>query len=166
MLRTRTASPLSPKDAICDSRKVLFPNMSGPSFPLHASVRERLHPDYVKFYNQYLINLPQVHLQPISASRGGSPFVFGSSPPLPVGHQQDYHVVRQETSGPDVTIRAFVPVGQPPNSAGWPVMIYFHGGGFVLGNIDSENTICTHMCVRSRCVVLTVDYRYVRKYLR
>ena len=78
---------------------------------------------------------------------------------MPVGQVQDYPIRRQSTQGPDVVVRIFVPDGQPPSQAGWPAMLYFHGGGFVLGNIDTENTVCTHMCMRARCVVITTDYR-------
>lgn len=133
--------------------------MSGPIYPLHESVRYRLHPEYVEFYDRHLISLPQAHLQPLSVSRAGSPVVAGGSIPLPVGHVQDYSISRKSTLGPNVVVRAFTPDGQPPSPAGWPVMLYFHGGGFVLGNIDTENTVCTHMCMRARCVVITTDYR-------
>ena len=133
--------------------------MSGPTYPLHESVKDRLHPEYVDFYNRHLINLPQSHLQPISITRAGSPIVAGGSSPMPVGQVQDYPIRRQSSPGPDVVVRIFVPDGQPPSQAGWPVMLYFHGGGFVLGNIDTENTVCTHMCMRARCVVITTDYR-------
>jgi triacylglycerol lipase len=29
----------------------------------------------------------------------------------------------------------------------------------VLGTIDTENTVCTNICVRANCAVVTVDYR-------
>jgi acetyl esterase/lipase len=38
-------------------------------------------------------------------------------------------------------------------------MLYYHGGGWVLGTIDTENAVCTNMCVRSNSVVITTDYR-------
>ncbi|KAK5087578.1 hypothetical protein LTR24_006618 [Lithohypha guttulata] len=83
----------------------------------------------------------------------------GGSNPLPVGQVQDYSIRRQSTTGPDVLVRAFTPDGPPPSPAGWPAVLYFHGGGFVFGNINTENTVCTHMCMRAQCVVITADYR-------
>jgi len=133
--------------------------MSGTTSPLHESVRHRLHPEYVDFYNRHLISLPQAHLQPIAVSRAGSPVVAGGSNPLPVGLVHDYFVQRQGAPGPNVRLRTFTPDGRPPTPAGWPSMLYFHGGGFVFGNINTENTVCTHMCIRARCVVITADYR-------
>lgn len=133
--------------------------MSNPPYPLHESVKDRLHPDYVNFYNNFLINQPQTHYQPISISRAGSPIVAGGSNPVPVGRKQDYLIRRRETPGPQVPVRVFTPVGSSAGCDGWPVVLYLHGGGFVLGNIDTENTVCSHMCIRAQCVVITVDYR-------
>jgi acetyl esterase len=46
-----------------------------------------------------------------------------------------------------------------PENAGNGVIIYFHGGGFVFGNIDSHDGICRLAANRSRTKVLSVDYR-------
>jgi len=129
-----------------------------PPYPLHDSVKDKLHPEYVKFYNEHIINSQQVHYQPVSASRVGGKIIPGGGDPLPVGRTQDIALKRQQTEGPDVQIRSFTPEGEPPAN-GWPVMIYYHGGGWVLGNISTENTVCTNMCARSRYVVITTDYR-------
>jgi acetyl esterase/lipase len=129
-----------------------------PPYTLHASVKDRLHPDYANFYNEHLINLPQVQLQPVAASRTSGTLILGGGPPLPVGHVQDISIRRRETEGPDVKVRVFTPEGERPEK-GWPVTIYFHGGGWVLGNIETENTVCTHLCSRARSVVVSVDYR-------
>lgn len=129
-----------------------------PPYPLHPSVADKLDPQYVAFYNKYLINSQQVHFQPVAASRVGGKIIPGGSDNVPVGSTQDFSIARQETDGPDVRVRCFTPEGEPP-AGGWPVMVYFHGGGWVLGNIDTENTVCTNMCKRARCVVVTTDYR-------
>jgi acetyl esterase/lipase len=131
-----------------------------PSFPIHASVAERLHPQYTAFYNKYLVNAPQVHLQPVEVSRIGGKIIPGGTDVVPVGHTEDFALHRCETSGPDVRIRCFKPAGTAP-AEGWPVMLYAHGGGWVLGNIDTENSACTRMCNRANCVVITTDYRFV-----
>jgi len=39
------------------------------------------------------------------------------------------------------------------------VFIFFHGGGWTLGNISSETSLATNMAVRANCVVISVDYR-------
>lgn len=145
------------KRAGCETMSV---EMSGPQYlyPIHESVRDRLSPEYVEFYERYLINLPQVTDQPIWISREASPIAAGGGKPLPVGRRLDLVLNRKCTPGPGIRVRAFFPEGEPP-AAGWPAVLYFHGGGFVFGCLDTENTICSHMCVRARCVVVTVDYR-------
>jgi acetyl esterase/lipase len=129
-----------------------------PPYPLHESVKDLLDPEYVAFYNEHVINNQQVHLQPVDASRTSGVLIPGAGPMLNVGKTQDITVQRRATEGPPILIRAFTPKGHAP-PAGWPVMLYFHGGGWVLGNIDTENVVCSNLCVRGNCVVITVDYR-------
>lgn len=79
---------------------------------------------------------------------------------LPVAKTVDYTFPRVESKGPDIQVRSFTPEGEEP-SAGWPVLVYFHGGGWVLGNIDTENVVATNLCSRANCVVVSVNYRYL-----
>ncbi|KAJ6011657.1 hypothetical protein N7451_003069 [Penicillium sp. IBT 35674x] len=132
-----------------------------PPYPLHESVRDLLDPEYVAFYNQHVINNQQVHLQPVAASRTSGVLIPGAGPMLEVGKTHDLTIARRETDGPPVAVRCFTPKGEVP-AGGWPVMLYFHGGGWVLGNIDTENVVCSNLCVRGNCVVVTVDYRSSR----
>ncbi|CAG9975116.1 unnamed protein product [Clonostachys byssicola] len=129
-----------------------------PPYPLHDSVKDLLDPEYVEFYNEYLLNAPQVHYQPVSASRVGGLLIPGGTDPVPVGATTDVQLPRRESAGPPVPVRVFIPPGTPPSS-GWPVFLWYHGGGWVIGNIDSENSLCTNLCVSAKCVVITTDYR-------
>lgn len=129
-----------------------------PPYPLHDSVKDKLDPEYVKFYNSHIFDKQQVHLQPVAASRTSGILIPGGGPKLPVGSTKDYTFSRKETKGPDVQIRVFTPEGEKPEK-GWPLMIWIHGGGWVLGNIDTENTVSTHLCKRANSVVVSIDYR-------
>lgn len=40
-----------------------------------------------------------------------------------------------------------------------PLLVYFHGGGFVVGSLDSHDAVCRELCARSGCAVLSVEYR-------
>ncbi|HWJ75601.1 MAG TPA: alpha/beta hydrolase [Kaistia sp.] len=40
-----------------------------------------------------------------------------------------------------------------------PILVYFHGGGFVLGNLDSHDIVCRRFAERADWLVLSVDYR-------
>lgn len=130
-----------------------------PPYPLHSSIEDKLDPVYKDFYNRHIFDKQQVHLQPVAASRTSGILIPGGGPQLPVGKTEDFPLQRQQTEGPDVPIRVFTPEGGRPTK-GWPVMVYYHGGGWVLGNIDTENTVCTNLCKRANCVVISVDYRY------
>ncbi|KAH8653796.1 lipase [Xylariales sp. PMI_506] len=129
-----------------------------PPYPLHESVKDLIDPEYAAFYNEYLLNAPQVHYQPVAASRVGGRLIPGGTDPIPVGKTTDVKITRTESEGPDVPVRIFVPPGKPP-AAGWPVFLWYHGGGWVLGNIDTENTLCTKLCIAANTVVITTDYR-------
>lgn len=40
-----------------------------------------------------------------------------------------------------------------------PVLVYFHGGGFVIGDLDSHDGLCRDLCEQAQCAVIAVDYR-------
>lgn len=40
-----------------------------------------------------------------------------------------------------------------------PVLVYLHGGGFVLGGLDSHDDVCAELCAGARIEVMAVDYR-------
>jgi acetyl esterase len=55
----------------------------------------------------------------------------------------------------DLSVRAYVPDGEGP----FPTLVFFHGGAYVIGGLESHDTLCRHLCLASDCVVLAVDYR-------
>lgn len=40
-----------------------------------------------------------------------------------------------------------------------PVIVYFHGGGWVIGDLDSHDTVCRELAARSGATLVAVDYR-------
>ena len=40
-----------------------------------------------------------------------------------------------------------------------PAILYFHGGGFVIGDLDGHEMICMRLAHAARCRVISVDYR-------
>jgi acetyl esterase len=55
-------------------------------------------------------------------------------------------------------IRAYRPLDSGPEEL-LPAMVYFHGGGWVFGDLDSHDPLCRELCNRARCAVVAVDYR-------
>jgi cation diffusion facilitator CzcD-associated flavoprotein CzcO/acetyl esterase/lipase len=48
---------------------------------------------------------------------------------------------------------------RPPTPGPHPIVVYFHGGGWVLGDLDSDDPFCRDLCVRSDAIVVSVEYR-------
>lgn len=55
----------------------------------------------------------------------------------------------------DIDTRLFLPEG----TGRFPTVVFFHGGGYVFGSIDSHAWLCRHLVRESGCAVLSVDYR-------
>ncbi|MEM6471214.1 MAG: alpha/beta hydrolase [Planctomycetota bacterium] len=51
-----------------------------------------------------------------------------------------------------------VRVYHPQPSEQLPVIIFMHGGGWVLGDLETHDTLCRQLAVHSNCVVIAVDY--------
>ncbi len=47
----------------------------------------------------------------------------------------------------------------PVRGQALPALLYLHGGGWVVGDIDSHDSVCRALARRAGCVVLSVDYR-------
>ena len=55
----------------------------------------------------------------------------------------------------DIPIRIYAPEGRVPQ----PILVYFHGGGFVIGSLTSHDPICRLLAARIPAIVVAVDYR-------
>jgi acetyl esterase len=60
-------------------------------------------------------------------------------------------------AGP-VRVRVYVPYACAGRRSS-PSLVYFHGGGFALGSLDSHDAVCRYFADRAGCVVISVDYR-------
>ncbi|EMD42071.1 hypothetical protein CERSUDRAFT_110618 [Gelatoporia subvermispora B] len=119
--------------------------------PIHPELAPRLLPEYAAYHNAYIAHTRPIHELPWNPKcRLGQP-VPGGSQPLQVGSIRDFRLT-------NFIVRVFTPE-RPRPQGGWPVLIYFHGGGWTLGNIATENAFSTNMCKRASCVVVSVDYR-------
>ncbi|WP_165837675.1 alpha/beta hydrolase [Zavarzinia aquatilis] len=73
--------------------------------------------------------------------------------------RQMSRVEERRAPGPagDVPMRLYVPEGLPAGPA--PMLVFFHGGGFVIGDIPSYDLTCRYIADVARCQVLSVEYR-------
>jgi acetyl esterase len=60
----------------------------------------------------------------------------------------------------DIPLRIYTPRGCGP----FPILIYFHSGGGVIGDLDSEDGVCRCLANLASCLVVSVDYRLAPEY--
>ena len=60
--------------------------------------------------------------------------------------------------GGDLPVRVYRPAGSEP-AALLPALVFFHGGGWVFGNLDSHDPLCRELCNLAGCAVVSVAYR-------
>ncbi|KAF8649474.1 hypothetical protein AX16_005777 [Volvariella volvacea WC 439] len=119
---------------------------------LHPSIIPRLDPEYVEFHNKHITHLPPLHeLKWDPAVRNATGIIPGLAEPEEVGSIADFELSQCK-------VRVYTPKGERPEG-GWPCFLFFHGGGWTLGNIASEARFCTCMCNNAKTVVVSVDYR-------
>ena len=75
--------------------------------------------------------------------------------PIPVSSTWDHVPLLGSVSVP---LREYRPVGVQPSDI-LPALVYFHGGGWVIGSIETHDVLCRQLCQASGCAVFSVDYR-------
>ena len=73
-------------------------------------------------------------------------------PPPPIHRSED-----RRLPGPDgeIPVRVYRPDDRRP----LPALVYFHGGGWVIGSIETHEAICRDLANQGGCLVVSVDYR-------
>ena len=69
---------------------------------------------------------------------------------IPIGQVEDRTVAN------DVPVRIYTPVA---GSGVLPVIVFFHGGGWVIGDLDTHDAVCRALANESHAKVVAVDYR-------
>src|SRR5256884_3763658 len=59
-----------------------------------------------------------------------------------------------------IPIRLYTPV----DKSSLPVLVYFHGGGWVVGNLDTVDQFCRMMANAAGCMAVSVNYRHAPQY--
>lgn len=96
---------------------------------------------------------------------------FTSDDASPAGLRQNYNRMCQAFTPPvpgdvrvsdfsvaGVDVRSYLPDGPAPTE-GWPCLLYIHGGGWVVGGLDSHDFICFELAAALRILVIAIDYR-------
>ena len=80
--------------------------------------------------------------------------------PEPLALVDDWPVedLAGQGAGSNLQVRRYCAV--PPSWAALqPALLYFHGGGFVIGSIATHDRLCRRLAALSGCIVLSLDYR-------
>ena len=80
--------------------------------------------------------------------RNGQP----PQPDIRVGNTEDRRI---RVEGGEISLRIYTPEGQGP----FPLILMFHGGGWVLGDLDTADLQSRKVCLGVQAVVVSVDYR-------
>jgi acetyl esterase len=81
--------------------------------------------------------------------------VTSSQPPIPMARVEAIEVPGQ--AGP-IAARFYVPNG-PAAEGPAPLVLYFHGGGWVIGDLDTHDGVCRFLAAAAGTTVLSIDYR-------
>jgi acetyl esterase len=103
-------------------------------------------------------DIPKLNLLTVEQARAFHESVFvPATDPEPVGA-----VENRDVRGPtrDIPVRIYKPEGSGP----FPVLVFFHGGGWVLGNLDTHDSMTRALSARSDCMVVATDYRRAPEY--
>jgi acetyl esterase len=65
--------------------------------------------------------------------------------------------VRDLSGGGHITLRIYSPLGIPARVL--PGILFFHGGGWVAGGLETHDGLCRRLCNETGCRVIAVDYR-------
>ncbi len=114
-----------------------------------------LHPEAALFLEQVARqSTPSVETLPIELTRRAALMGIRPGPhPPELAKVENRSIPRPD--GTLLPVRIYVPVG-----AGlFGICLYFHGGGWVLNNIDTHDDLVRRLAATSRCVFINVDYR-------
>jgi acetyl esterase len=76
--------------------------------------------------------------------------------PPPIAETRD--LAATGPHGP-IPLRLYHPQAAAARKAAPPVLVYYHGGGWVIGDLDTHDTLCRQLALGAGCAVVAVDYR-------
>ena len=95
--------------------------------------------------------VPEFNTLPVDIARAGFKQLLASFPATQAIAKSEDRVL----SADRVSARIYTPNGSGP----FPVLLFIHGGGWVIGDLDSYDAVCRELCGAVGCIVVSVDYR-------
>jgi cation diffusion facilitator CzcD-associated flavoprotein CzcO/acetyl esterase/lipase len=118
-------------------------------------VIRRLQPDAEIFLEMLVeLGVPRIETLSVSDARLLGAAMNAERPPGPeVGSVQDGELAG--ATGP-LAYRLYRPTTSGPHG----IVVYFHGGGWVLGDLESDDPFCRYLCDQADAIVVSVNYRH------
>jgi acetyl esterase len=82
-------------------------------------------------------------------------------PEAPMARVEDLKIPVRD--GHSIKARLFAP-SLPSTASPLPCLVYFHGGGFTIGSIQTHQVLCRELARWGHCAVISVDYRLAPEY--
>ncbi len=119
-----------------------------------SAARKRLDPQAEALLQQMMqSNVPPLHtLTPAQAREMMGKMAALSAKPEEVASVENLTI---PGPGGQIPLRIYTPQGSSP----FPVLVYLHGGGWVICDLDTHDSLCRSLTNRAHCVVASVDYR-------
>ena len=96
---------------------------------------------------------PPLHELSVAEARQVIVTLFGTTDnPEPVGAVEDRTIAG---AAGEMPARIYTPPGRGP----FPVLVYFHGGGWVIGNLEAYDPTCRALTNAAGCIVVAMEYR-------
>jgi len=106
-----------------------------------------LHPKMTYFLSQ----IPSLQEQSLETIRNRNAMVPEGT--LTSVHHIENEVISRKEG--DIPIRIYTPEGEGP----FPVFVFFHGGGFIYGDLETHDPMCRIICDHTHHIVIAVEYR-------
>ena len=144
----------------------LPPPNQRPRIPLHPSILPLLDPAYVDLYNNVMAYWPPSPTDiTIVREHYSSLYRFAMRNPSGVGGIGETVVPGWSKYPGEISVRVYVPPGEELGTRKiWPVHFNFHGGGWAVGDLETSAHICHHICAKTPCCVVDVEYRLIPEY--
>ncbi len=101
----------------------------------------------------YLGSLGTPPLETLSSDLARKAFQLPQGEIEPVGRVEERTIPGPEC---EIPVRVYYPKEE---QAAYPALVYYHGGGWVVGNIETHDNICRALTNLANCITISVDYR-------
>ncbi|KAK7725711.1 hypothetical protein SLS57_003777 [Botryosphaeria dothidea] len=143
--------------------------MAEPINPIPSKYLDKLDPQFIEVYNKHAANrlrADQVSIEEFRADPAKYTATVPRGPTLPVGSATIHQIPVKEPLG-EIEVQVYVPTDDAIQTGGLknadgklPAYVNFHGGGWVIGSLLTDEPFCRQACQALGAIVVDVNYRH------